>query len=347
MPAMGLDISDEAVKFVGLHSSSKGTRLGKYGKVALEKDIISGGTIHDEAKLIEILGQLKKENGMDFVHASLPDEHAYLFQTDVPRELDYYQIKTVIESKLKENVPLGPEEVIFDYIAVPHTATKEERLVAVAVYPREIATAYARAIQAAGINVLSFETEGEANTRAIVKKGEQETIMVVDIGKLGTELSIIHNGIVAFSTSLEVSGDDFTSSIAKYLAISFDEAEKVKADRGFVKSEENIDLFEALLGVVSVLRDDINKHLAYWQMHSGVRKALQHDVEKIVLCGGGSNLKGLQEYLTVTMDIPIEHANVWVNVTGFDDYVPNMPQGKSLAFTTPIGLALRSVMRGA
>jgi len=215
--------------------------------------------------------------------------------------------------------------------------------VAVSVYPREVLQTYADVIYEANLLPLSFETEGSANARSVIARDEKSTIMVVDIGKLGTELTIVSKGTVAFTTSVEVSGDDFTHAIERYFAVSFEAAAKIKDEKGFVKSNENNEVFETLIGNVSVLRDEINKHLTFWQMHSGMRKAIKEDVEKIVLCGGGSNLKGLIQYLSVTMSIPVETANVWTNVADFSEYIPTMEKSKSLAYATSLGLALRSI----
>ena len=346
MPAVGLDISDEALKFIELVKKNGGIRLGRYGKTPLPKGVIVGGAIKNREQIVELLRELRKENNFSFAHVSLPEEHAYLFQTEVPSDTPFDQLRTVVEFKLKENVPLAPEEAVFDFTYVPHSLTRETRKVAVAVYPREIVESYSAALDASGIQTLSLETEGEANARAIVPRAGSGTIMIVDIGKLATELSIVQDGIMAFTTLIEVGGEAFTNTIEKFMQVSAEEAEKIKAEKGFEKSKDNIELFEVLLGVVSVLRDEINKNLSYWQMNNA-QGSNSKPVEKIVLCGGGANLKGLKEYMLMTMDIPIEEANVWENITGFEDYVPRMKRVESLAYTTSIGLALRSVMRQA
>ena len=343
MPAIGLDISDESVKFVELTQGKQGVRLGTYGRMIVPKGTIVDGGVQEPKKLVELLKKLRKDCNVHYVHASLPEEHAYLFQTEVKNDIPYNQLRTAIEFKLKENVPLSPEEVVFDFMFIPNTASKTNHTVSVSVYPREIVQMYVDVIVEAGITPLSLEIEGEANARAVIDPKKQESVMIVDIGMLGTELSIVNNGIMAFTTSLEVSGDDFTKVIQKYLDVSYEEAEKAKEQRGFVKSKENNELFEGLLGTVSVLRDDINKHLAYWQMHNTGRTVGKQDVERIILTGGGANLKGLEEYLSVTMSVPVSTANVWTNISTFDDYVPPMDRMKSLSYTTAIGLALRSI----
>lgn len=342
MPAVGLDISDEAVKVVELTMTPEGVRLGKFGSFPVTKGIIDGGVIKYPERLVGVLKDAQHEYNFTFVYASLPDEHAYLFQTEVARGAPYKELRTSLEFKLKENVPLAPEEVLFDFDLDGQAGGKKTQEATVSVYPREVAEMYTAAMHEAAIVPLSLETEGEATVRSIVPWDSKETIMVVDIGKVGTELSIVVEGEMVFATSLDVSGDQFTHALERFFQCSYVEAERIKAEKGFIKNKENMDVFETLMGPVTNLRDDINKHLAYWHMHRGLQSSESRSVASIILTGGGANLKGLRQYLTATMNIPIERANAWVNITDLENYIPAMPQEDSLAYATAIGLALRS-----
>lgn len=342
MPAVGLDISDDAIKFVELERERSGVRLKRYDRKILPKGTIIEGKIQMHQNLLEQLQALVQEQSFQFVHASLPEEHAYLFQTDIPHDTPFDRIRTTLEFTLKENVPLMPDEVVFDFDIIRQT--EKALSVAVSVYPRAIVEEYLSVFTEAGLSVLSLETEGQANARAIVPSTSDETVMMIDIGKLGTVISIISHQQLVFATTAEVSGDDFTRAIERFLQISFEEAEKVKEEKGFVKSDENNDLFEALLGEVSTLRDSVNKHMTYWHMHgSATGKQVSQDVSRIVLCGGGANLKGLRDYMRATMSLPVEVANVWTNIATFDDYIPNMNKIQSLQYATSMGLSLKSL----
>jgi Tfp pilus assembly PilM family ATPase len=67
-------------------------------------------------------------------------------------------------------------------------------------------------------------------------------------------------------------------------------------------------------------------------------------VGQILLSGGGSNLKGLANFLSSELKIPVELANPWVNILPKKiDKMPKSLLENPLSFTTALGLALRGV----
>lgn len=343
MPSSGIDVSDEAVKFIDLEATSAGIRVKQYATIEIPKGAIVRGEIKQPEPVVEALRTLHIEYGVSFAHASLPQEHAYLFQTSLAQDTPDKQVKTAIEFKLKENIPLAPEEVLFDFQPiVTDEDTGRGRLYAVAAYPREIIESYLAVFAEADITLVSLETEGEANTRAVIPPGEG-TYMLVDIGRAGTEVSIIYRGHVLSTASVDVCGQTFTEAVKRFMQVTTVDAEQIKSERGFIKSNENQELFEALLSPVSDLRDAINKQLTYWNMHHGTQYITHYDIAEIIFSGGGSNLKGLVEYFSATMSLPVSQANVWLNVFSFDDYVPPLPRVASMSYATAVGLSLKSL----
>ena len=344
MPAAGLDISDDAVKFVDLAATPKGNRVRLFGRRKLPGGAVEGGEIKKPEAVTECVRALHADLGIQFVHASLPEEHSYLFHTEVEAALSYDEKRIAIEFHLKENVPLSPEEVVFDFETLPAPAAHRMVPVAVYAYPRAIIEKYLKVLRAAAVTPLSLETEGRANVRAIVPYASAATVMLVDVGKRNTIISIAEGQRLVFTTSVEVSGTSFTEAIQRFLQISSEEAERVKAQRGFIKSDENNELFEALLGSVSNLRDGITKHLTYWRMHGDtVRREAHGDIQTIYLCGGGASMPGLQEYLAATLNVAVEMGNPWVNIAFFEEYIPPILHRDALQYTTALGLGLRSL----
>ncbi len=343
MPSSGVDVSDEAIKFIDLQSTARGVRVKQYATIEIPKGAIVRGEIKDPAPVIEGLRTLQSEYAVSFAHASLPQEHAYLFQASLPCDVPPQQIKTSIEFKLKENIPLAPEEVLFDFQSIALGAEhKREQLYAVSAYPRELIESYIAVFDEAGITLMSLETEGEANTRSVISQ-EPGTYMLVDIGRAGTEVSIVYRGHVLSTASVDVCGQTFTEVVKRFKQVSWQEAEHIKHEHGFVKSNENEELFEALLSPVSDLRDAINKQLTYWHMHHGTHEITHYDVEEIIFSGGGSNLKGLVDYFGATMSLPVSSANVWRNVVSLEEYIPPLSRTASLSYATAVGLSLKSL----
>lgn len=342
MPSVGIDISDTSIKFFEFVNTKHGKGFGRYGEKTIPSGIIEAGTIKDVEKLSKALGNLKKEHDLDFIRASLPEEKVYLFKTWVPRNTKENEIRNAIEFKLEENVPIAPDEAIFDYdIQRDSDSDGKEIEVSVAVFPRQTIEQYTDAFKGAGLTPLSFEVEAQAMARSVIRRGDEGTYMIIDFGKMRTGLGIVSNGMLAFTSTLDVVGDTLTTAISEHFSVTKEEADRIKSDSDFVKNKDNSELFKLMIDTISELKDEILRHYRYWNTRIDQRGQKMPKIEKIILCGGSSNLVGITEYLSGGIKIKAERANVWMNAISFDDVIPEIDYPHSLGYATVIGLALR------
>ncbi len=343
MPAAGVDISDHSIKYVSLRSHKGVPTLVSYGKLELPLDVIERGEITDPVSVTKLLTRLKAEHNITHAHVSLPEEHAYLFQMELP-VAPPAETEQMLEFHLKENVPIGADEAVFDHNIIREQKGKRE--LNVSVYPLPIALQYSRVFEDAGIQPLSLEIEGQATARALLDPRGEKPTLVVDIGRNDASLSISMWGDVTFTAGLESGGDDLTRAIARSLDVSFQEAEKLKRKYGFSDTKEARLVYEALLPIVQDMADTIRKHLMYWQIHMrNTSSGKDQEVERVVLAGGNANLHGLVEYLEASLQVPVEVGNVWHNLFSFDEQVPAIHAQEALEYATSVGLALRSLSR--
>ncbi|MDP2967330.1 MAG: pilus assembly protein PilM, partial [bacterium] len=125
-------------------------------------------------------------------------------------------------------------------------------------------------------------------------------------------------------------------------------AEKLKLKYGLTTKAgpEGGEVFEALIPALTDLIEQIKAHLSYYQTHASHEHLSPNGkkVSKILLCGGGANLKGLTDFLSSELKIPVELGNPWINILPKPlKEVPELPYEKSLSYTTALGLALRGV----
>jgi len=156
-----------------------------------------------------------------------------------------------------------------------------------------------------------------------------------------TGLAIVSDGVLTFTSTLEVEEEGLSKAIMQYLSVSETEVARIKNEEGLIGSKDNKELFSALLSVAETLKDGIDKHYRYWKTRVDEKGNRVKPIEKIILCGGNSNLRGLPEFLSGALKIPVEHGNVWANAFSFDDFIPEMNRFQSLSYATAIGLALR------
>ena len=314
-----------------------GVKMGRYGERKIPAGIIESGKIKSPARLKEILISLRKEEGVKFVRVSLPEEQVYLFPLRLEKS-DLKNVREGIELALEEHVPISATDTIFDYDFVGEDAQSLEVLVAAST--KNVIENYLSVFKDSFMSVQAFELEAQAISRAVIKKGDLETYMIVDFGKTRTGIFIISRGVVAFTSTLNIGGMSLDGMIQKNFNISFEEANKMKQQYGLERNAPNKEIFAVLLNSVSVLRDELVKHFLYWHTHRDEKEKNRPPIKKIILCGGDSNLIGLSEYLSVSMKSKVEMANVWINITKTEENVPEIGFNQSLSFAPALGLAL-------
>jgi type IV pilus assembly protein PilM len=192
----------------------------------------------------------------------------------------------------------------------------------------------------ANIGVSALEEETFSMARALVPRTDASTVLIVDIGKTTTKISIVSRGVPRFSTTVGIGGHALTLAVQKHFKVTEEEARKVKADRGIVPMPGNEEYLETMLSTVSVIRDEILMRLQYWQEHA-VSKGTHSPVSRVILAGGNASLRGLPEYLENTLHIPTVPGDVFTNLAPREFWEPKLTYTESLAYATAIGLALR------
>ncbi len=337
MLSFGLDISDESIKFISFTFTKDGIRLKKYGERKIPPGIIESGKIKDPKRLEEILLSLRKEEGIKSVRVSLPEEQIYLFKMYLDKT-ELTNIRESIELSLEEHIPVPAPDTIFDYEILSEDVNTLQ--VQVAAIPKSVIQNYLSVFKNSSIFVPSFELEAQATSRAVIKRGDLDTYMIVDFGAKRTGIFIISQGIVVFTSTLDVGGEMLNSLLQTNLKVSSQEAEEIKKTHGLQKNVENKEIFDVLLKSVSVLRGEIEKHLLYWHTHKDKEGKNNLPIKKIILCGGDSNLIGLSDYLSIGLKRKVENANVWINILDTKKETPQINFKQSLSFATTIGLAL-------
>lgn len=340
MPAFGLDISDESIKFIEMKVNKGGIKVGRYGERKIPSGIVESGKIKDPGKMKEILLSLKKKEEIKSVRVSILENQIYLFKLSLLKK-GLTNIREAIELSLEEHIPVPAPEAIFDYEILSQDDKSLE--LQVAAIPRSTIEDYLWVFQDSSITVHSFELEAQAIARAVIKKGDNATSMIVDFGEKRTGIFIVSGGVVMFTSTIDFGGESLNEMIQKHFKISKEEANKMKIKYGLRRNTENKEIFPVLLNSVSVLRDEVARHFSYWNTHIEEDGSRNPFIEKIILCGGDSNLIGLADYFSVSLKTKVEMANVWVNITNTETDTPEIEFKQALSFAAALGLALGDI----
>ncbi|MCF7865755.1 MAG: pilus assembly protein PilM [Candidatus Pacebacteria bacterium] len=339
MSHVGFEISSNAIRYIEIVKSPKGLTLGRFGIQELPNPVVFDEHLSSNQDLMLALKKIQKVNKFNFVEISIPEEKAYLFTTEIPTGNDE-AIRSHIEFHLEENVPVALADTVFDYHIIKENSKKGTDFASVSVVPRGVIEDYISLFEKCGMTPVSFLIENQAITRSIIALDDMQTYLVVNIGKTKTVLSIVNEQTVQFTSTVNIGGDNFASAIAKENSISKEAAERMIKEKGFVRTENNNDFFLSLINVVSALRDEIQRVYMYWLSHIDKNGKDPTAPFKVLLTGRDSSIIGFREYMALSLKVPVDLANVWVNVFSFDQEIPPIEHLESLNYATVIGLAL-------
>jgi len=346
--SFGLDISDLSLKIIKLEKTGEGLKLSSFGETKVPPGVIEGGEVKNIENLAEIIKKsLKEVKGKriktKYVISSLPEEKSFLDILQIPI-MKEEEIEKAVKFEAENHIPLKLDEVYFDFEKIQPISKQEKyQEILIAATPRDIVDPYFKALEQAGLRPLALEIESLAIVRALIKKDALITgpFLIIDLGETRTSFIIFSGKSLRFTSTIPISSQALTESISKNLKVDAKKAEKLKRDEGLEGREE---IFEAMIPPLTDLAEQIKIYLKYYRSHAPKNQILTNGkkLERILLCGGGANLKGLIGFLSSTLKVKVELGNPWVNILKETvKEVPELSFEKSLAYTSALGLALR------
>jgi type IV pilus assembly protein PilM len=343
-PCVGVDVSDTSLKYIEFkRGTSESLEVKQWGDIDIPAGIVERGNVHDVTKLSAILSELKQKTKAQYVRMSLPEERAYLFETTIDEHVPAKEIRGLLDFRLEENVPLSPRDAYFDYAVVGRDAETGDRRVVVAVYAQSTINSYYEACTNAGVVPLSFEIEAQAIARATVPKTHGGTYLIVDFGKTRMGVGIVFNGILMYTSTMEIAGSQISEEMRKVLGnVSESELTTIKNTKGLAGTKDNEKIAAILKKYAENIADELSIRVHYWHSR-GIDKE-ERTVKKVIVCGGSANMFGLPEFLSTKLEIPTERAHVWANAFSLEEHVPDISRRYSYGYATAVGLALKSFM---
>lgn len=341
----GLDLSDLSVKVVKLNDEGDSEEV-----VSFSSEKIPAGSIYDgEIKKKElVIGAIKKalENSAPKriktkkVICSLPETKAFLRIINIPF-MNENEIKEAVKWEMEANIPLPLDQVYYDWQRLDMSFTGEKNkinLLVVAIAKPSV-DQILEVLELSGLEPIALEIESIAQARSLVdEKKEDKTVMIVDIGDRRTSFSIVKNNIPCFTSSIPLSGQSMTDALSKGLNISLDEAEKTKIQYGIGSDFKNDTIFKVVKPILDNLVAEIERSMDFFI--TGLQYS--EKIDKIIICGGGANTKGIIPYLSKKIGRELELGNSWTNLN-MGKKLPIIERNESVQYSTAIGLALKGL----
>ncbi len=350
----GIDINDLSLKIIRLKKKRKGFNLVSYNEVDIKSGIVEEGVIKNEEALVKIIKSAcktvkGKKLGTKYVVAALPEEKSFSQVIQMP-EMNKDELKSAVPFEAENYIPLPIDKVYLDFQAinlakdgVDYCDDKHCDLL-IAATPKSIVDSYVSCLKKSGFIPHALEVESQAVARALVKKDSNtKPLIFIDLGKTKTSFIIFSGNSIRFTSSIPIFSDQITLAISEVFSISYNEAEELKIKYGLLQEKgSQIDVSTIMKPILRDLVSQIKKYISFYHDHVFHEYfPADGNIEKIILCGGGANLKGITDFLSKELKIKVELADPFTNIIMGKNGKHISLNKKSLSFVIAIGLALR------
>ncbi len=301
VPFAGISISDTSIRCIQFVKRGGVLHIEKYAERLLTKGVIVGGQINNIDEITNVLNDIKNVLKLNHVKISLPEEKAYLFTAKIP-VVNKDEIRSAVESKMEENVPVSPLELTFDYKLFERTE-KDLMDVVVSALPISLVDSYVEMAEKAGLSLLSLEIESQAITRAVVPVGTINTALVINFSPEKVGLYVSYGRVVRFTSTISTKGE-YSNNPA-------------------------------------FLMQEIKKLYTYWHTLKENIDKPEREISHIYVCGEGFD-EAMVSYIGSHSQTPTSLANVWVNAFDINTTIPEIPFNESIKYAGSIGLAIPS-----
>jgi type IV pilus assembly protein PilM len=305
----GLDIGSSAVKVVQLSEARKAYSLRAHSIVRLPPQAITDGMIKDPPIVVDTIKEAVSRAKVKTTEAaiSVSGRELIVKKVDLPR-VSRKELAGAIQLEAEHHIPFAIDEVFLDYQVIGESNNTMELLLT-AVKKSKI-TDYIAVTEEAGLNPVVVDLDGFAlENQHEFNHGTADTdaVALIDIGAAVMKTNVIRGGRSLFARDIPFGGNNYTQAIAQHLGLSFDKAEAAKT-----RNDQSVkwdDLIPPLEAVSRELSLEVQRTFDYF-----ASSAESERISRIVLSGGGSQLAGLDEFLSSTWGIPVESARPFQNI---------------------------------
>ena len=232
--------------------------------------------------------------------------------------VDTSKVTQIIQYEAQQNVPFPLEEVVWDYQILGATPTGELEVLLVAI-KTDVVEGLFKVVESAGLRIQLADVSPAALCNAFrYNYGDLEgCTMLLDIGAKTSNLIFFEGGNV-YSRSINIGAQSITQDFAREAGLSFDDAEALKINEGFVSLggayEEPENPHQAAISkiarqVMTRLHIQVNQTVQYYRGQQG-----GSGPERLFLAGGASIMPYTAQFFAEKLNTPVEYFNPLRNV---------------------------------
>jgi len=190
-------------------------------------------------------------------------------------------------------------------------------------------------LEGIGLNVIAFEPDNLALTRALLPTNATAPTVIVDMGSKSTDIVISMDGAPRLTRAIPTGTEAILKAAMQNLNVDEKQAEQFVFKFGINKDKLEGQVYQAIISTLDVLTNEIDKSIKFFQArYVGVK------LDRLIVSGGAAVLPELPLYLANRFGLNVEISNAWRNIA-FSSDRQNELSALSNQFGVAAGLAER------
>jgi len=307
----GLDIGSTALRAVELRGAGTAKSLYKYAYMPIDSKLSLSDSKNDQQRLTQAIAQLVSQAHFSTknVAVGIPSNRVFTTVADVDR-LPAREMEKSIRYQADALIPTPLNESKIDWAILgdsPVDKTKQEILLTSV--PNEFIERRMDIVEAAGLNVISFEPDNLALARSLAIPDAAAAYLILDVGYKGSDMVIVHGGLPRLTRSIPTGMEAVMRSAMQNLNVDEKQAEQFVMKFGLSREKLEGQVFQSIIAAVDVLTGEVEKSIKFFQT-----RYTSVGLDKIVVTGGGAVLPEFPLYLANKFVVNVEIGNPWHGV---------------------------------
>jgi type IV pilus assembly protein PilM len=350
----GLDIGSSTIKIAQVTKTPSGYAYSRFASCPTPPMTIKDGSIVDARVLGETIHQLMQSQGITATRlVSAVSGQSVVIRPISMTQMTERELQHAIKFEAERYLPYSVAEAQITGRILPGSAEGEDKMMEVLLVaaPNEMVKNTREVVTLAQATADSIDLEPFALLRALNRgvdpEARRQTIALINLGASSSSINIFHDGTLRHNRTITVAGNNFTKAIGQSLNLSFEEAEKIKKEKGVIRVEKDatpvapttMRIFNVIIPVLTELVTEIQRSFDYYR-----NRFKGESVDLVVLSGGTAKFKNIDVFISSELSIDCQIANPFRNISiqNVQGISPDDLEALAPMAMVVTGLALRS-----
>lgn len=338
---VGLDIGSRTLKIGEIEHEKQGYRLRRFGMLDIPPGLIEDGALKEPAEIARSIRQLFKMNKVKEKNVAISiGGYSIIVKPIVVQSMSRDQLQETIHFEAEQYIPFDISDVNLDFQILGESDDNPNQMnVMLVAAKKEVISEYESLVQLADLTpkVIDVDAFALQNIYEVNYEPENDNVALIDVGAAKTTLNILKGDLSVLVRDVSLGCGQINQQIVSQIGCSLEEAEQLYHSGDSDKMSSK-DLMEIVTGVVGDWCTEIRRALDFfYSTYPG------ETIRKIILSGGGGNIKRFRDLLAEETASHVEIINPFENLGVGGDFDPLYLDRIAPQAAICMGLALRRV----